>query len=102
MDNEVLQFLKSMKNDINKRFDNLENDIKNIKIKLDDIETQGNILDNKLSKEFEELSKNIVVGHDNLKDDIANINSNIKYLSHKIDDNERELFNVKDNLKLIK
>lgn len=102
MDNEVLQFLKNMKNDIDKRFDNLENDIKNLKIKLDDIETQGNILDNKLSNEFEELSKNIVVGHDNLKDDIANINSNIKYLSHKIDDNERELFNVKDNLKLIK
>ncbi len=102
MDNEILQFLKSMQNGINEKFDDLEKEIKSIRIKLDDIETQENILENKIIKEFEELSQNIVVGHENLKDNIRNINSNIKYLSHKIDDNERELFNVKDNLKLIK
>ena len=96
MEKEILELLKAMQNDIN----SIKVDITKLDNKIDNLETNMNKRFDELNSDIANLvSKDIA---DGISKQISEVRTDIKFVKHKVQDTEEDVFAIQDHLKLIK
>ena len=105
MDGKILEILKSMQeqmnsmeNKINNRFDNLECKFDNLENRFDNLEKGQE----EIKATIGDLEATNAKRHIELEKSINVLNENVDFITHKWNETERDMFNIKNNLKIIK
>lgn len=119
MENKTFELLEKMYTDFSQRFDKIENEIDKLKtidkkvnkntLLLEktnkDIQTIAEVQENHINqniKQHNEIINRLDSDIDILKTAVSNISKDLKFIEHKEFQNEKAIFNLKDDLKVIK
>lgn len=110
MENKILELLQSMQNQMN----SMQSDITSIKYEQLKVNERLTNLETKVDKGFADVNSKIdnlscelgemisrEVG-DTISNQLQELKSDVKFLTHKVTDTEKDVFGIKDHLKLIK
>lgn len=104
---KIYSEMRDIKGNFEIRFDKLENKVDNLEIRFDKLENKVDSLEEKMDKRFDNLTSDIgnLVSRDiaeGISNQIEDVKSDIKFLTHKTQETEKDVYKIQNYLKIIK
>ena len=101
MEDKILEILKAMQeqiNSIDNKMDGMKIDIDEMKIDISDLKD----CQREIKSTLGDLEATNAKRHIEMEKSINVLNENVDFITHKLNETERDMFNIKNNLKIIK